>query len=117
MNFDELLSDYNNIPYINTTLVNCKTDIYDVYIGRPSKWGNPFTHLKNKKTLAKYICNNREEAINKYEEWLTKGDGKYLLNDLDELLNKKIGCWCKPKKCHGNILIKIINDKYGKRIV
>ena len=39
-------------------VVHCKKANYDVYIGRPSKWGNPFTHLPST-TLAKYTCVNR----------------------------------------------------------
>ena len=29
-----------------TKVVHCKKELYDVYIGRPSKWGNPFSHIK-----------------------------------------------------------------------
>ena len=89
-------------------VVHCKKENYDVYIGRPSKWGNPFTHIKDKKTSAKYICATRDEAIDKYEEWITKGDGQHLLKDLHELKDKTLGCWCKPKRCHGDVLKKLV---------
>lgn len=82
-----------------------------LYIGRPSKWGNPFTHLEN--SLAEFKVGNREEAIKKYEEWITKGDGKYLLDDLHELKGLNLGCWCHPKSCHGDILIKLYDDKFN----
>ncbi|MGL5691379.1 MAG: DUF4326 domain-containing protein [Bacteroidales bacterium] len=85
---------------------------HDVYIGRPSKWGNPFSHIEGKGILVK----NRTEAIKAYEEWLTNGDGMYLLNDLSELKGKRLGCWCKSnnghgkdKPCHGDILAKLVN--------
>lgn len=94
-------------------VVHCKKDIYDVYIGRPSKWGNPFTHIQNDKTLAKYIVGSRQEAIQAYREWLTNGEGKYLLNDLSELKDKVMGCWCKPNSCHGDVLSELLNIKYG----
>jgi len=94
-----------------TRVVHCKKEPHDIYIGRPSKWGNPFTHIADKKTLAKYIVNNRDEAINAYEEWITEGDGRHLLADLHELKDKTLGCWCKPKRCHGDILVKLI-EKY-----
>lgn len=98
-------------------VVHCKKKKYDIYIGRPSKWGNPFTHLKSdKKTLAKYVTNTREEAIEKYEDWILNGDGKYLLNDLEELYGKTLGCWCKPKKCHGDILVKLIYNLKKNKI-
>lgn len=90
-------------------VVHCKKEEYDIYIGRPSKWGNPFTHIKDGKTLAKFIVNSRDEAVEKYEEWITKGEGSHLLKDLEQLRNKTLGCWCSPLKCHGEILIKLIN--------
>jgi hypothetical protein len=94
---------------MKTKVVHCKKEKYDVYIGRPSKWGNPFTHIKDKKTKAEYVVSSREEAIEKYREWITEGDGKHLLKDLHELKGKTLGCWCKPKPCHGDILVELIN--------
>lgn len=98
---------------VNSKVVHCKKESYDVYIGRPSKWGNPFTHKQDGKTLAKYVVKTREEAINAYREWITIGDGKELLKCLGELKNKVLGCWCKPLSCHGDVLIELINKKYG----
>lgn len=92
-----------------TKVVHCKKEKYDVYIGRPSKWGNPFTHIKDKKTKAEYVVSSREEAIEKYREWITEGEGKHLLKDLHELQGKTLGCWCKPKPCHGDVLVELIN--------
>jgi len=89
-------------------VVHCKKEKYDVYIGRPSKWGNPFTHIQDGKTLAKYIVADREEAVERYREWITEGNGKYLLNHLSELEGKTLGCWCKPKSCHGDVLVELV---------
>lgn len=96
-----------------TKVVNKYKNSYDVLIGRPSKWGNPFTHIKNKQTLAKHIVNSREESIEAYRKWITEGEGKHLLNDLCELKDKTIACYCKPKSCHGDILVELVN-KYCK---
>lgn len=74
-----------------------------VYVGRPTKWGNPFTHLKGK-TKAKFIVSTREEAIAKYEEYLLSRQD--LMDSLHELRGKQLGCWCKPRSCHGDILKK-----------
>jgi hypothetical protein len=93
----------------NNMVVHCKVSKYDVYIGRPSKWGNPFTHIKDKTTLAKHIVATRDEAIKAYEQWITNGEGKHLLNDLHELRGKVLGCWCKPFGCHGDILERLAN--------
>lgn len=88
-----------------TKIVNCKYDSYDVYIGRPSKWGNPYSHKNG--TLAKYKTATREEAIQKYKEWiLTQPD---LMAALPELKGKILGCWCRPMLCHGDILVELVN--------
>lgn len=91
-------------------VVNCRNEPYDVYIGRPSKWGNPFTHIKDGRTKAKYICDSRDEAIQKFEHWITKGEGRYLLTHISELRGKTLGCWCSPKACHGDVLLKLANS-------
>jgi len=97
---------------IMTKVVHCKKEPYDVYIGRGyhSKWGNPFSHKEN--TLAKYKVKSRDESIKSYEKWITEGEGIILLNDLHELKNKTLGCWCKPCKymgCHGDVLAKLVS--------
>ena len=89
-------------------VVHCKKDPYDVYIGRPSKWGNPFTHLEDS-TQAKFKVESRKEAIDAFKEWITKGEGQYLLKDLGELKGKTLGCWCKPQACHGDVLLELAN--------
>jgi hypothetical protein len=88
-------------------VVHCKKEDFDIYIGRPSKWGNPFSH--EEKTIAKWKVSSRDIAIRSYKEWITTGDGKHLLKDLHELKNKTLGCWCKPKSCHGDILCELVN--------
>lgn len=90
-------------------VVHCKKAKFDVYIGRPSKWGNPFTHIA-KGTLAKYVVKDRDSAIRAYEEWLTNGEGKYLLQDLHELRGKTLACWCAPLSCHGDVLHRLANQ-------
>ncbi|CAF0971321.1 unnamed protein product [Brachionus calyciflorus] len=81
-----------------------------VYIGRNmtyyvpgakgSKWANPFK-------VDKY---GRDGCLQKYEEYVLSQDD--LVNSLSELKGKVLGCWCHPEKCHGDILIKLIKDKY-----
>lgn len=82
-----------------TKVVHCNKDSYDVFIGRPSKWGNPFVIGAD---------GTRKEVIEKYEEWLL-GQPE-LLADLHELRDKSLGCFCHPKACHGDVLIKYINQ-------
>lgn len=89
-----------------TRVVHCKRAPYDVYIGRPSKWGNPFSHKPG--TQAKYRVATREEAIRAYEEWIKTQP--HLLADLKELRGKTLGCWCKPLPCHGDVLARLANE-------
>ena len=91
-------------------LVVHKRRKHDQYIGRPSKWGNPFTHRPEVK--AKHpdliLVDTVEEAIYQYMLWLYDQDD--LLADLHELRGKKLGCWCAPGPCHGDVLAALAND-------
>ncbi len=57
------------------------------------------------------IVGSRDEAVEAYREWITNGEGKHLMNDLHELKNKVLGCWCKPQSCHGDVLSELIKLK------
>ena len=85
-------------------VVHINKEKYDVYIGRPSKWGNPYSHKDD--TLAEFKVRTRKEAIDKYEQYLLNNPN--LIADLHELKGKILGCWCKPKTCHGDILRKYV---------
>ena len=89
-----------------TRVVNKYKESYDIYIGRGSKCGNPFTHIADKKTKAEFVVSSRDEAIESYRDWLLKQP--QLLNDLHELKGKTFGCFCKPKKCHGDVLVELL---------
>lgn len=89
---------------MKTKVVHIK-EPHDVYIGRPSKWGNPYSHKEG--TLAEFKVNSRNEAVSKYEDYLLSNEP--LLNSLHELKGLTLGCWCKPQKCHGDILVKLLN--------
>lgn len=100
---------------VKSKVVHCKKEKYDVYIGRPTKWGNPYTHIQDGKTLAKYVVEDRNAAVNAYRDYITNGDGKHLLDDLHELKGGKIlGCWCKPQACHGDVLLELLEEYQNK---
>lgn len=89
-----------------TRVVHCKREKYDVYIGRPSKWGNPFSHTGGKFGPAN--VGDRDEAVDAYEAWiLTQPE---LLKSLPELKGKTLGCWCAPKRCHGDVLARLADS-------
>lgn len=79
-----------------------------VYIGRPTQWGNPFSHVPNG-TLAEHIVASRDEAVDQYEKWLST-QPKLIEAAKKELKGKSLVCWCSPKRCHGDVLIKIANS-------
>jgi len=82
-------------------VVHCKKERYDVYIGRPSIWGNRFKIG---------IDGNREEVIKKYEDWLLK-QPELVQRAKKELKGKILSCWCFPKECHGDVLARIANEE------
>jgi hypothetical protein len=85
---------------MKTTVVNVKNGTkYDVYIGRPSKWGNPFAIGRD---------GNREEVIEKFRKWIKTQ--KKLLKDLHELKGKRLGCFCAPLACHGHVLADLADE-------
>ncbi len=84
-----------------TRIVNMRDGVpFDLYIGRPSMWGNPFVIGKD---------GTREEVIAKYREWILSQPG--LLADLELLRGKVLGCYCKPLPCHGDVLIELLENK------
>lgn len=91
--------DLFEFPPPKTTVVNLTEEHYDVRIDRKTKWGNPFTIG---------VDGTRDEVIKKYAEWIKDQD--YLIKSLPELKGKKLGCWCKPKRCHGDVLARMANQ-------
>lgn len=69
-----------------------------IYIGRPSKWGNPFVIGKD---------GTRAEVIAKYREHLWASPA--LRDALPELKGKDLVCWCAPCACHGDVLLELAN--------
>jgi hypothetical protein len=76
-----------------------------VYIGRGSKWGNPFRIGAD---------GDRATVITKYERWLR--DQHHLLRALDELRGRDLVCFCAPLACHGDLLLRLANATRDERI-
>jgi len=77
-------------------VVDKRVDKYSIYIGRGSVFGNPF----------RVDMYGRDKSIDMYE--------KYARNDYNLLIAIKnlkeddvLGCYCAPKKCHGDVIIKL----------
>ena len=107
------------VKYIRPEYHNLKEwmkDPNNIYIGRRgvvfidnerfpkenSIWHNPFRETKEQ---------NREFIVNEYRKYITKKiHDEDLIEELLKLKNKNLGCWCHPKKCHGDVLIELINQ-------
>jgi len=86
-------------PPLPTRVVNLKEEEYDVRIDRKTKWGNPFVIGKD---------GTREDVLRLYEDWVR--EQPYLMDALHELRGKRLGCWCKPNACHGDILARLADS-------
>lgn len=93
-------------------LAHCQREYYDIYIARPSKWGNPYSHLPSDKCVAEYQVASRKEAIEMYEKWIRQQPE--LMAAIPELIGKRLGCWCGAKACHGHVLIKLVKEHLDK---
>lgn len=103
-----------------TRVVNVRKEKYDVYCGRPKgnerfHYGNPFSH--NPKSKAEIVLPKNIDVISAFREWLD-GEGylfvqqerrEWILDHLDELEGKVLGCFCKPKACHCDVYVELIN--------
>jgi Domain of unknown function (DUF4326) len=77
-----------------------------IYIGRGSKWGNPFRIGED---------GDRAAVIAKHERWLA--DQHQLLRALDQLRGHDLVCFCAPRACHGDLLLRLANATREARIV
>ena len=95
-----------------TRVVNCTKEDYDIYIGRGTLtpvdtgiWGNPFKVGRD---------GTREEVVDKYWKWVITQPK--ILNLLPTLKGKRLGCWCAPKPCHGDILVELVEGVFQKTL-
>jgi len=94
-----------------TVAVHNQIDEFDVYIGREvpeagleaSKWGNPFV-------MADDSDGERRRAIAEYRAWIV--EQPELMASIGELRGLRLGCWCAPQSCHGDVLAELA-DRHG----
>lgn len=81
--------------------VNIRKEKCDVYCGRGSKYGNPYVIGED---------GNRDDVISLYRNWLWNEiqTRRITIKELQSLNGKKLGCYCKPKRCHCDILVNAI---------
>jgi hypothetical protein len=89
--------------FLETTIVNMHhTDAFDVKIDRSSIFGNPF-YLGTQ--------GDRDAILIKYRTYFLQRIDR----DIDfrqqvlGLRNKRLACWCSPKRCHGEVIVEWLN--------
>lgn len=78
---------------------NVRRAFNGVYVGRPSKWGNPFVIGRD---------GSRDFVIHRYEQRLL--NTPELMAALPELKGKDLICWCAPLPCHADVLLRYANE-------
>lgn len=83
-----------------TKVVNIKLDeACDVYIGRPSPFGNPYVIGRD---------GTRDEVIAAFEKYFlfrVRNDPEFKAK-VESLRGKTLGCYCKPLACHGDVIVR-----------
>ena len=90
-----------------------------VYVGRPSKWGNPFAigepfeavEEEGGQKVGTYVCRTAEQAVEHFTGWTDQDSTVDLREDVRrELRGKDLACWCRlDQPCHADVLLKIAN--------
>jgi len=83
---------------LNARRVGTRSAPGRVYVGRPTKWGNPFVIGRD---------GTRDEVIAKYRAWVVRQPS--LMAMLHELRGKDLVCWCAPQRCHAEVLVDLAN--------
>ncbi|WP_184631308.1 DUF4326 domain-containing protein [Xanthomonas sp. WHRI 7064] len=81
-----------------------KGEVFDVYIGRGTVWGNPYVIGP---------AGDREEVLRKYKYDFDRRLLRFFENhdeNVNKIKGKILGCHCKPAACHGDILAAYINS-------
>ena len=96
-------------------VLNKRTNIIPkdtIYVGRPSKWGNPMTITELKRLFPNDTSLElQEKAVSWFREYITTPFGRpaELMAQISELKGKDLVCWCAPLPCHAGILLELAN--------
>jgi hypothetical protein len=85
---------------LNARKVGKRSSATQPYIGRPSKWGNPFVIGRD---------GSRADVIAKYHAWIVARPAP--MNAVDELRGRDLVCWCASLACHSDVLVGLANRR------
>lgn len=100
-----------------TSVVNLYKEQYDVYIGRSGKgrdgyFGNPI-RVDEVCDVCGDVHHSSGETLHCFEAYFNDrimNDDAFKLRVI-ELRGKRLGCFCKPKKCHGDIIVRYLDTE------
>ena len=78
-----------------------------VYVGRPTRWGNPY------QTSAMTRC----QAVRFFRvRWERLAKTKSGRDDLELLRGKNLACWCRRSDaCHADVLLELANTPADRK--
>lgn len=89
--------------------------------------GNPYTHIKDKKTKAQVVVNTREEAIDRYKKYFEeslkinpvfKAEFDRIVDACMENEEVFVGCYCDlNESCHADYIIQRLRQECTKRMI
>lgn len=86
-------------------VLNKRTDgepIGSVYVGRPTRWGNPMHMISEK---------DRDFVCDYFENFMMDPTHQAIRDACKrELKGKDLVCWCAPLRCHADTLLRIANE-------
>lgn len=84
-------------------VVHCRREPFDVYVGRPGPFGNPFVVGRD---------GTRSEVVERFRCWIALPAQAALMDRARrELRGMVLGCWCSPLACHGDVLAEVAESE------
>lgn len=81
-----------------------------VYVGRPTKWGNPL--FGDPCAFRAWLVGNVTPWTTAEGAWLLEQQRSWILSHIHELRGKDLACWCPPgASCHADVLLELANQE------
>lgn len=83
-----------------------------IYVGRPSKWGNPLKTAGEFRTLAEAIVGIAGQSEFHQTDMSSFSRVYWMITNIQSLRGKKLACWCDLNHdCHADVLAELANRK------
>jgi len=82
-----------------------------VYVGRPTKWGNPFPLTGLVMAVGTPERERHQAVVEQYRRWIQTQP--HLMASLRDLSCKDLVCWCSPLPCHADVLLELAAEAAG----